>query len=100
MAGLEQWRHTATWRHDSGEIYFVTPAPQNTVMAAAVVPQESGFAVGAVTPLFSVRPPGMLANSYQAAANGQRFLVNMGPALPATAAPITVVVNWTAELRR
>jgi len=56
--------------------------------------------VGAVKALFAIRPPGTPRHSYQVSPDGQRFLVNMGPVQAPTAAPITVVMNWTAGLKK
>jgi hypothetical protein len=69
-------------------------------MAATVTARDTGFEVGAIKPLFAVRPSGTPRNSYQVSADGQRFLVNMGPAQSATPTPITVVVNWTAGFKK
>jgi eukaryotic-like serine/threonine-protein kinase len=88
------------WRGDGKEIFFVSPAPDNLVMAATVTPRDSGLEVGASQPLFAIRPSGTPRNSYQVSADGQRFLVNMGPMSSATPTPITVVVNWTANLKK
>jgi len=88
------------WRGDGKEIFFVSPAPENTLMAATVTARDTGFEVGAIKPLFAVRPSGTPRNSYQVSADGQRFLVNMGPAQSATPTPITVVVNWTAGFKK
>ena len=38
-------------------------------------------------------------DAYDVSADGQRFLINTVPE-QATSAPITVVVNWTAGLRK
>ena len=73
-------------------------------MAAAVSGQGSGFDVGAVRPLFQTRARagvrfGFVNYSYDVSADGQRFLVNTMPDESAST-PVTVVVNWTAELKR
>jgi Tol biopolymer transport system component len=88
------------WSRDGKEIYYVTQAPANTLMVAAVSVRDSAFDVGAVKALFAVRPAGTPRNSYQVSPDGQRFLVNMGPVQAPTATPITVVMNWTAGLKK
>jgi hypothetical protein len=66
-------------------------------MVATVNGQGSAFEVGVVRPLFEVRERN--GNAYDVSADGQRVLLNMF--LEATAPPpITVVVNWTAGIRR
>ena len=54
--------------------------------------------MGAVKPLFQTRPqrPG---NVYDASRDAQRFLVNTSSAQKSTT-PVTLVVNWTADLKK
>ena len=68
-------------------------------MAAAVSGKGSSFEIGAVKPLFEARPQTGQRYPYAVSADGQRFLIN---ALPeqAASAPITVVLNWTAGLKK
>ena len=44
------------WRHDGREIFYVTPPPDNTLMAAEVNGQGANFEVGTVRPLFKMPP--------------------------------------------
>ena len=67
-------------------------------MAAAVNGKGSNFEVGAVKPLFQTRATG-LEDRYAVSANGQRFLINSAPE-QAASVPITVVLNWTAGLKK
>jgi hypothetical protein len=69
-------------------------------MAATIVIDRDNFQVRAVTPLFRVRPPFTSGSYYEVAPDGSRFLFNMAPESPAATAPITVVLNWTATLKR
>ena len=88
------------WRRDGKEIIYL--APDNTLMAATVTSQATGFAVAAVRPLFAVRPRPMVrldAYPYDISSDGQRFLVNT-LVEETTALPITLVVNWTAGLKK
>ena len=84
------------WRRDGTEIFYL--APDNKLMAAAVNGRGASFEVGTVKPLFETRGAGL---RYQYAVNpdGQRFLMNTASE-QAASAPITVVVNWTAGLKR
>lgn len=84
------------WRRDGKELFYL--APDNKLMAAAVSGQGSAFEVGAVRPLFDTGATGPFS-SYDVSSDGQRFLVNT-PAEEATSAPITLVVNWTALLKK
>jgi eukaryotic-like serine/threonine-protein kinase len=91
------------WRRDGKELYYV--AANNRLMAVAVqggAASKAGFEAGVPQPLFEMRLPFILGTSvdfYYAAADGQRFLVNT-PVGEATAAPLVVVVNWTAEVKK
>jgi hypothetical protein len=86
------------WRRDNKEIFFFSP--ESRLMAAAVNGRGSTFDVSAVVPLFTIRPGGP-RSFYAPAPDGQRFLVN-GSLLEQTtsSSPITIVVNWTAGLKK
>jgi hypothetical protein len=87
------------WRSDGREIFYL--APDQKLMAAAVSGAGSAFEVGAVKPLFeapALRIPNQ-GSMYDVSLDGQRFLVNT-LAEQAAAAPITLVVNWPALLKK
>jgi eukaryotic-like serine/threonine-protein kinase len=84
------------WRRDSTEIFYL--APDNKLMAAAVNGKGSSFEVGAVKPLFEARALDPTRNRFAVSADGQRFLMNSAP--QTTSAPITVVLNWAAGLKK
>jgi hypothetical protein len=68
-------------------------------MAAAVNGKGSSFEVGAVTPLFQTTAFLGARWPYDVSADGQRFLINTLPEQVGSA-PITVVVNWMAGMRK
>jgi Tol biopolymer transport system component/predicted Ser/Thr protein kinase len=85
------------WRGDGHEIYFLSQ--DQKLMAVSVGP---GPSFGVPKTLFATHVPGgvdYLRTHYAASRDGQRFLVNtqVGDAAPN---PITVVLNWTAGLKR
>jgi hypothetical protein len=86
------------WRRDGQELFYY--ASDGKLMA---VPVQSGenFAASAAAPLFEFRAGNSNAvfAPYAVTGDGQRFLLN---AIVETevAAPLTVVVNWTAEVKR
>ena len=82
------------WRGDGKEIFYLTR--DHKLMAAEVNGQGASLVVGAVQPLFDVHESGM---GYAATTDGQRFLVNTTVEQKASA-PITLVQNWTADLKR
>jgi Tol biopolymer transport system component len=83
----------ARWRRDGKEIFYLA---NNTLMAARVTANGSRFDVGAVQRLFEVT---MVDGywPYDVSADGQRFLVNT---LDGAVAPLTIVVNWPAGLKK
>jgi Tol biopolymer transport system component len=80
------------WRSDGKELFYV--AADSTLMAVAV---RSGatFAAGPPTALFKVEAE--RSSFYDVTADGQRFLVNTRT--DAQPLPITVVINWTSQLK-
>jgi len=84
------------WRADGREIYYLSE--DRKLMTVAVGP---GPSFGIPEPLFQTRVSGHVSANrthYAAARDGQRFLVNT--ATDAAASPITVVLNWTATLKK
>ena len=71
--------------------------PSRSVMAVDVNGSGTAFQVGVPHLLFTAQPsPGL-----DMASDGKRFLLNMEPGQvqAKTAAPITVVLNWQADLK-
>lgn len=89
------------WQHDGTELFYV--APNDRLMAVTVNGRNAEFETGTVQPLFVTRPraqQGLNATyNYDVSPDGQRFLVNtlVDQAPPA---PITLVFNWTATLKK
>jgi hypothetical protein len=67
-------------------------------MAAEIAVKGADLDVGAVRPLFGPIAGGD-TNWYGVSADGQRFLV-ITPDDQAAAAPLTLVQNWTAGLKK
>jgi Tol biopolymer transport system component len=86
------------WRRDGNEILYL--APDNKLMAATVKGEGASFEVSAVKALFQTRMVLGGRYNYAVSADGQRFLVNTLPERAASAAPITVVLNWAAGLKK
>jgi Tol biopolymer transport system component len=85
------------WRRDGKELYYV--APDGELMAVEVAP-GSGFAAGKPKPLFRTRIKVFdIGFQYDVSPDGSRFLINTLDENAATSS-ITVVQNWTAELRK
>jgi Tol biopolymer transport system component len=86
------------WRRDGQELFYY--ASDGKLVAAPVQSGET-FSASAAAPLFEFRAGN--ANSaqtpYAVTGDGQRFLLN-AIVVSEVAAPLTVVVNWTAEVKR
>ena len=90
------------WRQDGNELYYL--GPDRKLMAVEVRVEGGTFKPSVPKPLFDSRAAlnQGLANifmPYDVAQNGQRFLVATATA-EAEASPVTVVVNWTAGLKK
>ncbi len=84
------------WRRDGREIYYV--APDRRIHAVEVRPGPAVEA-GAPRPLFGTRMVFSPVTCYDATADGQRFLINEFVRTEEPE-PITLVVNWTAGLKK
>jgi eukaryotic-like serine/threonine-protein kinase len=85
------------WRGDGRELFY--HAPDGKLMAAAVKGGAS-FETGAPVALFEFRASGNLITPYYSVtSDGQRFLLSTIVETKA-AAPLTVVVNWAAEMKK
>jgi dipeptidyl aminopeptidase/acylaminoacyl peptidase len=82
------------WRRDSKELFFTTQ--NGTLMAAEISLVGGRVAVGTVQPLFR-GGFNSICGSYDVSPDGQRFIVN-APLTDSKPQPLTLVVNWSAEL--
>ena len=84
------------WRADGKELFFVSPADES--MMAVDVDTGASFSAGIPRPLFKTGGrPYIVASGYAVRADGQQFLMP-GRVTQADTWPITVVLNWWAEL--
>jgi len=84
------------WRQDGREVYYL--AEDNRLIAVEVGQQGSTFEVGGASPLFAIRSS-RLGTTYRASPDGRRFLVKT-PVEEERPSPLTIVLNWTADLKR
>jgi Tol biopolymer transport system component len=87
------------WRRDGKELYYWSA--DNTLMAVPVSLNPTGVQVGARQTLFRFNNPvGIvgIVSPYDVSADGQRIVLITTP--QQTPRPITLVTNWTAELKR
>jgi Tol biopolymer transport system component len=78
------------WRREGSELFYV--APDGTLMAVPVTSDVTAIQFGRPVPLFAS------AAGYQAARDGQRFLVARRPTSSEVA--ITIVLNWQSSIDR
>ena len=93
------------WRRDGKELYFIAADQQLMAVPVKEGSSSSGaFEPGAPQPLFRIEPSAASPTSsspYLPTANGERFLVNVQAGGEGRQAPpITVVLNWTAGLKK
>jgi len=81
------------WRSDGKELFYL--ATDFTIMT---VPIQAGTTLGAGSPAPLFKIGVERSSHFDVTADGQRFLVNSNTGTRPL--PITVVVNWTAELKR
>ena len=86
---------TPTWKGDGREIYYLAP---DSVLMAAPVTGAAPFQTGTPTPLFKVAVSDAADPQFDVSPDGKRFLVNEQISLKEE--PITVLVNWTAALKK
>jgi Tol biopolymer transport system component len=88
------------WRRDGGELFFI--AADGQMMATSVKTGGTEFEFDAPKPLFRTRIlslEGAIFHEYDVSPDGQRFLI--GTLIGDTkAAPPTVILNWTADLKK
>jgi Tol biopolymer transport system component len=85
------------WRSDSGELFYITHDGRITSVSIHL-DTDGGIESGQPQTLFQTRPVPKTWNLYDVTPDGQRFLVNI-PLEWTSAAPITVVTNWTEKLK-
>jgi Tol biopolymer transport system component len=88
------------WRRDGKELFFIMPP--GTLMSADVR-AGSEFEIGVPRPVFRFSASALLgvpmsSPLYDVTGDGSKFLLN--EALQGSTDPISVVLNWPAELRR
>ena len=88
------------WRRDGKELFYL--APDGELMAVEVK-EGPTFEADVARPLFQTRRREQISSvdlfSYDVSADGQRFLVNTDVG-EVTSSSLTVVLNWTAELKK
>ena len=89
------------WRRDGKELFYM--APNQTLMAVGVKSNPTTLEVSPPKALFATRIKWMeiqaVAHHYAAAPDGQRFLISSATD-EARSVPVTIVLNWSAALKK
>ena len=84
------------WRRDGKELFYLAA---DWKLMAVEVKGGASFEAGAPNALLDARMNELTSRDYAVTGDGQRFLLN-APVEEATTRPMTVVSNWTAEVKR
>jgi eukaryotic-like serine/threonine-protein kinase len=87
------------WRGDGQELFFLTGG-SDALMAATVDGRRQEFDPGAIRSLFKVPMFSLSGGSYDVTSDGQRFIVNTVRDQNLSTGSISVIVNWTAALKK
>ena len=105
-AGADKWPVSTgggeqpRWRGDGKELFYL--GPDRRLMTVQVKTGGGRFEAGLPKALFPTRasiPPGLSTAAYAVSADAQRFLINT-ESEETGSQPATLVVNWTAGLKK
>jgi Tol biopolymer transport system component/predicted Ser/Thr protein kinase len=85
------------WRRDCKELFFLSD--DQHIMAVDVTENASTISLGTPHPLFPVNTVAPTLGPYDVTADGKKFLVST-QSLSQSNEPLTLVTNWTAELKK
>jgi serine/threonine protein kinase len=85
------------WSRDGKELYYVSP--DQKLMSVELKATGDSVQPGAAKVLFPVRMPGSAGGFVYDVSKDGRFIIPT-PAQSAAAVPFTVIVNWTADLKK
>jgi eukaryotic-like serine/threonine-protein kinase len=85
------------WRRDGKELFYI--ALDKKIMSAEITEQGAALLIGKVRPLFQVNPLSSLFATYDVSADGKKFVV-ASQGTQQAAAPLTLVTNWQALLKK
>jgi hypothetical protein len=85
------------WSRDGKELFYVSA--DSKLMVVPVKADPSSFEPGVPRVLFDLHTTRIVADNFDVSGDGQKFLIN-NVVEEATSPPATVVLNWTADLKR
>jgi eukaryotic-like serine/threonine-protein kinase len=83
------------WSANGRELFFNDL--QDTIIACAMTPKGGEMDIGTPQRLFHASMPG-IGTSFDVSPDGKRFMVNLAEG--ETAAPLRIISNWPAELKK
>jgi Tol biopolymer transport system component len=102
-APAEKWQISSSggvaprWRRDGRELFYLSS--DGKLMAAEIDTTKGSVKAGVPRVLFETLPPSMIgAEFFDAAPDGQRFLMSLPP--DQSTPPLSLVVHWTAALKK
>ena len=84
------------WREDGKELFYLT---EDGRMMSAEIKSDRAFDNVVTKPLFQIDIKRALGYPYAVSPDGSRFLINI-PAEASNPAPMTIVLNWPATLKK
>jgi len=89
--------HDPRWRRDGKELFYIS---DDRRIMSVEIKSDTTFEAGVPKPLFETTIAGLAPLSlYDVSADGQRFLI-VTPVGAQAASPLTLVVNWAADLKK
>ena len=103
-SGAGKWQvsvnggNSPAWRHDGKELFYIEGS-NDTMTAAEISERKESPVIGKIHTLFRTHRVPSPSWPYDVSADGNLFLINsvLQSAVPE---PITLVVNWDAELKK
>jgi Tol biopolymer transport system component len=92
--------HSPRWSHDGKELFFVSPDAEMMALDVTLDPVSSPILPQRLFQLKTEVPRDTAPSPYDVRPDGQQFLVYVRTQRGTQDAPITVVLNWWAELRQ
>jgi Tol biopolymer transport system component len=92
--------HSPRWSQDGKELFFISPDAEMMAVDITLDPVNSPAVPHRLFQLKSEVPIDLAASPYDVRPDGQQFLIFMRTRRGTQDAPITVVLNWWAELRQ
>ena len=85
------------WRKDGKELFFFSPEQQ--LMAVDVIQKGASLQLGTPHALFKASTVSSVSGPYTVSGDGKKFVMSTVPPQSITE-PLTLITNWTADLKQ